>query len=73
MNSLKPETKYLKVQITTSERDTAKAIAKSRGMTFSGWLGQLVKHEIYEASTSGMPHTLESIQGTTSDCDFGVR
>ena len=49
MNSLNPETKYLKVQITTSEIVKAKSLAKSKGMTLKGWLGQLIKHELHSA------------------------
>ena len=64
----------LTVMISEIEKDEAKSIAKSQGMTFAGWLGQLVKREIkeYQASISGMPHTLEGIQGTSpSSLDFG--
>lgn len=32
--------------ITPEERDKAKYLAKSKGMTFQGWLGQLIKREI---------------------------
>ena len=62
----------LTVMITASERNKAKAIAKSRGMTFSGWLGQLVKSQIYDAS-SGVPLP-DGIQGTFSpEKDFANR
>lgn len=43
MNSLKNEMCYLKVQLAISEKDKAKAIAKSKGMTFAGWLGMAVR------------------------------
>lgn len=33
----------LKANISTAERDQAKAIAKSKGMTFAGWLGMAVR------------------------------
>lgn len=40
------KTTLIKASITSTERDAAKALAKSKGMTFSGWLGQLVKREL---------------------------
>lgn len=43
MNSLKNETCYVKAQITALEKENAKRIAKSKGMTFAGWLGVVVK------------------------------
>lgn len=50
MDSLKNEMNYLKVRITSEEKNQAKALAKSKGMTFSGWLGQLVKRELKSSS-----------------------
>ncbi|MBQ3730007.1 MAG: hypothetical protein II903_10960 [Spirochaetales bacterium] len=32
--------------ITPEERDDAKKLAKSKGMTFQGWLGQLIRREL---------------------------
>lgn len=46
MSSLKPETKYLKIQISAEETLEAKALAKSKGMLFQCWLGNLVKKEL---------------------------
>lgn len=40
------------IDITDSERREFKALAKSRGMTVQGLMGQLVKRELREASTS---------------------
>ena len=39
----------LTVQISKEEKDNAKVIAKSQGMTFQGWIGQLIKNAIKEA------------------------
>ena len=39
-------TTLLKASITAAERDKAKRIAKAKGMTFSGWLGMVIKEEI---------------------------
>ena len=39
----------LKANISSIERDKAKVIAKSKGLTFQGWLGQLVKRELEAA------------------------
>lgn len=36
----------LTVSITPEEREKAKAFAKSQGMTFQGWLGQLIRREL---------------------------
>lgn len=36
----------ISVAISPEERVHAKEIAKSKGMTFQGWLGQLVKREL---------------------------
>ena len=40
------DTQVLIVDITPSEREAAKRIARSCGMTFKGWLGQLVRREL---------------------------
>lgn len=34
------------IALSQMERDEAKALAKSKGMTFQGWLGNLVKKEL---------------------------
>ena len=44
------DTQVLIVDITPAEREAAKRIARSCGMTFKGWLGQLVKRELRENS-----------------------
>ena len=40
--------------ITPDERDKAKSLAKSMGMTFQGWLGQLIKRELETFSAIGV-------------------
>lgn len=35
-----------RVRITKQESAQAKELAKSKGMTFQGWLGQLIKREL---------------------------
>lgn len=40
------ETKMIEARISASERDEAKAVAKSKGMTFQAWLGFLIKNEL---------------------------
>ena len=42
-------TTLLKASITAAERDKAKRIAKAKGMTVSGWLGMVIKEEIYSS------------------------
>lgn len=39
--------------ITQEERDKAKKIAKSKGMTFQGFVGQLIKREIAAEAVNG--------------------
>jgi len=39
----------LTTQISAQEKTAAKALAKSKGMTFQGWLGQLVKAALKQA------------------------
>lgn len=46
MSSLKPEFKYLKVQLSSEEAIEAKNLAKSKGMLFQCWLGNLVRKEL---------------------------
>jgi len=38
-----------KISITPKERELAKKEAKRHGMTFQGWIGQLIKNAIKEA------------------------
>ena len=58
MSSLKPETKYLKVQISADERDQAKKLAKSKGMTFAGWLGNLVKSQLVDSAATDLENII---------------
>ena len=39
----------LRVDITDREKAAAKRLAKSKGMTFQGWMGQLIKRELEES------------------------
>ena len=36
----------LTVQISIEERELSKKLAKTKGMTYAGWLGSLVKREL---------------------------
>lgn len=36
------------VQISAEESRKAKALAKAKGMTYQGWIGSLIKREIYK-------------------------
>ncbi|MFW5526610.1 MAG: hypothetical protein ACOCOW_06210 [Prevotella sp.] len=36
----------LRASISIAERDEANRLARSKGMTFQGWLGQLIKREL---------------------------
>ena len=50
----------LTVQISLDERERAKKLAKSKGMSFMGWLGQLVKNELATSTAASHPHTNDS-------------
>ena len=41
------------VDLSKDERNAAREIARSKGMTFQGWLGQLIKRELANAEESG--------------------
>lgn len=52
MKSLcKDQFQKLTVMLNEEEKDQAKALAKSKGMTFQGWLGQLIKRELKAAES----------------------
>ena len=38
----------VKAKNSSEEKEQAKALAKSKGMTFQGWLGQLIKNALKE-------------------------
>ena len=38
--------------ISHEEKDRAKKVAKSKGMTFQGWLGNLIKDELKNAEAA---------------------
>lgn len=40
----------IKVEISKEKKQQAKSYAKSKGMTFSGWLGQLIDRELQKAN-----------------------
>ena len=54
MNTRKSTSTAIKVDFSRQERDEAKALAKSKGMTFQGWIGQLVKRELEAARREGV-------------------
>lgn len=39
---------WLRADITPEQRMAARKIAKQKGMTFQGWLGQLIERELTE-------------------------
>lgn len=40
----------LTVQISLEERELSKKLAKTKGMTYAGWLGSLIKRELRDYS-----------------------
>lgn len=49
MNLQKTQTLNLKVVLTQDEKTIAKSLAKSKGYSFQGWIGQLIKTELKKA------------------------
>lgn len=49
MDTKKSTGTVIKVAFSKQERDAAKALAKSKGMTFQGFVGQLIKTALKEA------------------------
>jgi hypothetical protein len=43
-------TSLLRADITVEQKKRARQIAKSKGMTFQGWLGQIIQKEITSQS-----------------------
>lgn len=43
------ESYSIRFRLSADDRQKAKLFAKSKGMTFEGWLGQLIKRELREA------------------------
>ena len=43
--------KWFRAQITEEEAQKAKNIAKDKGMTLQGWVGSLIKKEIYNSTS----------------------
>lgn len=42
----KCNTQQIRAAITKDEKDRIYKLAKSKGMTFQGWMGQLIKSEL---------------------------
>ena len=53
--------KWLRAQITEEEAQKAKSMAKDKGMTLQGWVGSLIKKEIY--SNAPDKTIMEPIEG----------
>ena len=51
----------LTLQLSKSERDIAKTIAREKGMTFAGWLGNLVRKELQNNAPDET--IMESVEG----------
>ena len=43
----------LTVRLTSSEKEEAKRLAKSKGMTFQGWLGFVIKEAVQKEAPYG--------------------
>ncbi len=53
----------IKVQIQKQEKEEAKYLAKTKGMTFQGWLGQLIKNELKKSREEQ-----NGVNDTARDC-----
>ena len=40
---------YILADISEDEKNSAKKLAKSKGMTFQGWIGQLIRQALAES------------------------
>lgn len=47
------ESYSIRFRLSADDRQEAKLLAKSKGMTFEGWIGQLIKRELANAEESG--------------------
>lgn len=47
------ESYSIRFRLSVEDRQEAKLLAKSKGMTFEGWIGQLIKRELENAKESG--------------------
>lgn len=63
------DTQVLIVKISPQERESAKSLAKASGMTFQGWLGQLIKRELRQASSTDGIQPSGSVTGTSIGFD----
>ncbi len=54
MKTLNSDYNYLKLNVCISQEESnrAKSLAKSRGFSYQGWLGQLIKRELASAGIS---------------------
>lgn len=46
--NLNNSTEMLRANISQEEKESARKLAKSQGYTFQGWLGQIIKRELYK-------------------------
>lgn len=58
------------VDINSDERKQAKALAKSKGMTFQGWIGSLIKRELAQNEKQSINEYLNSLQERGQDEKF---
>lgn len=56
-SDIKPNRIYTLVDISQEEKNRAKVLAKSRGMSLQGFLGQLIKRELENS------HVAEAVNG----------
>ena len=59
----------LTLQLSKVERDEAKIIAREKGMTFAGWLGNLVRKELQNNTPEKV--IIESSDDTSVGCRGG--
>lgn len=53
------------VDINSDERKQAKALAKSKGMTLQGWIGQLIKRELAQDERNHISEDLTPLEDLT--------
>ncbi len=63
---------HVKVQISDSEKNSARRLARSMGMTFQGWLGYLIRKELIASSPSAISlNTPTEGDGAFNDTHYG--
>lgn len=53
MQTLNSDLQKLTISISPDEKEQAKTLARSKGMTFQGWLGLVIRNALKEGKEAG--------------------